>query len=235
MLYKGLKGKARIPTDYLIHKTRRGRNQHTLAFQIPSTSKDVYKYSFFPQTIRDWGMTSLNLWFLLLNCQMIVCLRSPLSRPMYRAPLQHTLFYCHGALFPGPDKTCNQFPIQFFTITWPNHSKLFSCYINHISGHALTLKQTMNRPFIPDSYPILLPNSVLFNFCTQPELTLRMCGIREAHWMFIRGGTYLLIAAHNFSDFEKKYVWQSGSFAGVRFYSYFFQFHCHKQNTAHAI
>ena len=55
LLYKGLKGKARIPTDGLIPKTRRGRNQHSLAFQIPSASKDVYKYSFFPQTIRDWN------------------------------------------------------------------------------------------------------------------------------------------------------------------------------------
>ena len=53
LLYKGLKGKARIPTDDLIPKTRRSRNQHSLAFQIPSASKDVYKYSFFPQTIRD--------------------------------------------------------------------------------------------------------------------------------------------------------------------------------------
>ena len=55
LLYKGLKGKARIPTDDLILKTRRGRNQHSLAFQIPSASKDVYKYNFFPQTIRDWN------------------------------------------------------------------------------------------------------------------------------------------------------------------------------------
>ena len=53
LLYKGLKGKARIPTDDLILKIRRGSNQHSLAFQIPSASKDVYKYSFFPQTIRD--------------------------------------------------------------------------------------------------------------------------------------------------------------------------------------
>ena len=41
-LYKGLKGKARIPTNDLIPKTRRGRNQHSLAFQIPSACKDVY-------------------------------------------------------------------------------------------------------------------------------------------------------------------------------------------------
>ena len=55
LLYKGLKGKARIPTDDLIPKTRRGRNQHSFVFQIPSVSKDVYKYSFFPPTIRDWN------------------------------------------------------------------------------------------------------------------------------------------------------------------------------------
>ena len=55
LLYKGLKGKARIPTDDLIPKTRRGRNQHSLAFQIPSASKDVYMYNFFPRTIRDWN------------------------------------------------------------------------------------------------------------------------------------------------------------------------------------
>ena len=41
LLYKGLKGKARIHTDDLIPKTRRDRNQHSLAFQIPSASKDV--------------------------------------------------------------------------------------------------------------------------------------------------------------------------------------------------
>ena len=55
LLYKGLKSKAKIPTDDLIPKTRRGRNQHSLAFQIPSASKDVYQYSFFPQTIRNWN------------------------------------------------------------------------------------------------------------------------------------------------------------------------------------
>ena len=66
LLYKGLKGKARIPSDDLIPKTRRGRNQHTLAFQISSASKDVYKYSFFPR-LSGTGMTSLNLCFLLLN------------------------------------------------------------------------------------------------------------------------------------------------------------------------
>ena len=59
LLYKGLKGKARIPTDDLIPKTRRGRNQHSLAFPVPSASKDVYKYSFSPR-LPGTGMTSLN-------------------------------------------------------------------------------------------------------------------------------------------------------------------------------
>ena len=55
LLYKGLKGKAMIPTDDLIPKAMRSRNQHSLAFQIPSASNDGFKYSFFPQTIRDWN------------------------------------------------------------------------------------------------------------------------------------------------------------------------------------
>ena len=38
LLYKGLIGKARIPTGDLIPKTRHCRNQHSMAFQIPSAS-----------------------------------------------------------------------------------------------------------------------------------------------------------------------------------------------------
>ena len=53
LLYKGLKGKARIPTDD--PKTRRCRNSHSKAFQLPSASIEAYKCSFFPQTIRDWN------------------------------------------------------------------------------------------------------------------------------------------------------------------------------------
>ena len=61
LLYKGLKDKAMIPTDDLIPKSRRDRNQHSLAFQIPSANKDVYKYSFFQQTFRDWNDLSESL------------------------------------------------------------------------------------------------------------------------------------------------------------------------------
>ena len=55
LLYKGLKGKASVPTDDLIPKARRCRNQHSMAFQTPIANTDVYKGSFFPRTIRDWN------------------------------------------------------------------------------------------------------------------------------------------------------------------------------------
>ena len=59
LLYKGLKGKARIPTYDLIPRTRLGRNQHSLAFQILSASKDVYNIASSPR-LSGTGMTSLN-------------------------------------------------------------------------------------------------------------------------------------------------------------------------------
>ena len=56
LLYKGLNGKARLPTGDLIPKTRCCKNQHSMAFLIPSASVEAYKCSFFPQTIRDWNV-----------------------------------------------------------------------------------------------------------------------------------------------------------------------------------
>ena len=55
LLYKGLKGKASIPTDDLIPLVRRCRNDHSVAYQVPIANTDIYKCSFFPQTIRDWN------------------------------------------------------------------------------------------------------------------------------------------------------------------------------------
>ena len=48
-------GRAKIPTDDLISKNRHCRNQHSLAFQIPSASTNAYLHCFSPQTIRDWN------------------------------------------------------------------------------------------------------------------------------------------------------------------------------------
>ena len=48
LLYKGLKGKASI-------LFRRCRNDHSMAYQVSIANTDIYKCSFFPQTIRDWN------------------------------------------------------------------------------------------------------------------------------------------------------------------------------------
>ena len=55
LLFKGLKGKASIPCDGLQPPNRRNRNQHPMAFQVPYARTDIYKYSFFLDTIRDWN------------------------------------------------------------------------------------------------------------------------------------------------------------------------------------
>ena len=34
---------------------RHSRNQHPMAFQVPYARTDIYKYSFLPDTIRDWN------------------------------------------------------------------------------------------------------------------------------------------------------------------------------------
>ena len=55
--YKGLRGKARITTDDVIPKNRR-RNQHSLAFKIPSASKEAYRICSFFLSIDYQGLLS---------------------------------------------------------------------------------------------------------------------------------------------------------------------------------
>ena len=73
LLYKVLKGKARIPTYDLIPKNRRYRNQHSLVFQIPTARKMPTRKVSFPK-LSGTGMSSLILSSPLLNCQTIVYL-----------------------------------------------------------------------------------------------------------------------------------------------------------------
>ena len=65
LILQSLEGKARVPTDALIPKTRRCRNQHPMAFQTPIAhvaNTDVYKGSFPPPPpIRDWTALSDSL------------------------------------------------------------------------------------------------------------------------------------------------------------------------------
>ena len=72
MLYKDLKGVASIPTNDLVLPIRHVRNHHSLAFQTPFANTDIYKSSFFPQTIRYWNSLS----FLLLKVQKTLLLSS---------------------------------------------------------------------------------------------------------------------------------------------------------------
>ena len=56
LLFKGLKSRASIqnvPCDDLQPENSRSRNQHPMAFQVPYARTDIYKYSFFSDTIRD--------------------------------------------------------------------------------------------------------------------------------------------------------------------------------------
>ena len=55
LLFKGLKGRASIPCDDLQPPNRRSRNQHPMEFQVSYARTDIYKYTFFPDTIRDYN------------------------------------------------------------------------------------------------------------------------------------------------------------------------------------
>jgi hypothetical protein len=46
--------------ERLIPPKRTTKNMHPLSFQVPSSSSDYRKYSFFPRTIRDWNSLPTN-------------------------------------------------------------------------------------------------------------------------------------------------------------------------------
>ena len=57
MLYKIQHGQVAVNIcDYLKPASRICRHSHELAFQVPSTSVDYIKFSFFPRTARDWNL-----------------------------------------------------------------------------------------------------------------------------------------------------------------------------------
>ena len=54
LFYKCLKGQASIPVDDLYTPLRHARDNHSEPFQVQYARTDDYRYSFFPETIRDW-------------------------------------------------------------------------------------------------------------------------------------------------------------------------------------
>ena len=75
-LYKGLKGKASILTEDLIHKTRRGRNQHSKAFQTPIFLIQMFINVASSPRLSGIGMSSQIFWSHPLKLQRIVLLNS---------------------------------------------------------------------------------------------------------------------------------------------------------------
>ena len=57
MMYKMSHGLLDINLEqYLIlSKETRTRGSHKLKYQIPKVTKDVFKFSFFPRTLKDWN------------------------------------------------------------------------------------------------------------------------------------------------------------------------------------
>ena len=94
--------KASVSTDDLIPKTRRCRNQHSMAFQTPIADTDVYKGSFFPFTIRDWNPSPI-LWSHLLKMQRIVMLISFLWWELGTNSLITGRFGVSPVNYPDPD------------------------------------------------------------------------------------------------------------------------------------
>ena len=74
LLYKGLKDKANIPTDDLIHLGRHCRN-YSMAYQVPIANTDIYKYNL-PHTPLGVGMHSRTLLSPLLKVPRMVLLSS---------------------------------------------------------------------------------------------------------------------------------------------------------------
>ena len=71
MLYKGLKGAASIPTNDLVPPHQAYQESSLPGIQIPMAGTDIYKSSFFPQTMKDWNLLtdSLYLCWVGIKCE----------------------------------------------------------------------------------------------------------------------------------------------------------------------
>ena len=59
LFQKAYEGHLAVPVRNLLHPvTRFTRNLHSKSFIPPQPSKDIYKYSFFPQAVNDWNALS---------------------------------------------------------------------------------------------------------------------------------------------------------------------------------
>jgi hypothetical protein len=52
---KDLNGQSKIPPTDVLQNNRKNRNRHNQQFYIPYDRTDTLKYSFIPNTVRDWN------------------------------------------------------------------------------------------------------------------------------------------------------------------------------------
>ena len=109
LLYKGLKGKASVPTDDFIPKTRRCRNSTLWHFRLPWLMRMFIKVASSP-SLSGIGMRSPILWSHLLKMQRIVLLSSLLwwelgTNSLITRPGEWLSFWCFTN--PDPDLWCS--------------------------------------------------------------------------------------------------------------------------------
>ena len=97
-----IKGKASVPTDDLIPKARRCRNQHSMSFQTPIANTDVYKGSF-PQTIRVWNALPDSLISSAEDAKDCVAKFTSLVRARSQVLVSNCRFGVSPVNYPDPD------------------------------------------------------------------------------------------------------------------------------------
>ena len=119
LLFKGLKGRASIHCDDLQPPSRRSRNQHPMAFQVPYDRTDIYKYSSFPDTVRDWNALPTSIISSAENSEDLVARFTSLVRDLETSlcscwPWWMNVYWCI---------TSEMF--WFWSMTLPNITKIF--------------------------------------------------------------------------------------------------------------
>ncbi len=91
----------------LVNNDTRTRGSHSFKYGVPKTTKDVFKFSFFPHTIREWNLlpeeivSSKNLfWFRNNIAYTGVCTTE------YHATTEYQFFYLTYKIGGKRDRNC---------------------------------------------------------------------------------------------------------------------------------
>ena len=131
--YKGLKGKASIPTDDLIPVVRRCKNDHSMAYQVPIANPDIYKCSFFPRPLG----TGMHFQTLL----------SPLLKVSKMVLLSSLLWWELGTGLQGPG--FGEW-LSFWRVTSNNSYSdlILTLCLPYVTAYALEIKETALLAFV---------------------------------------------------------------------------------------